>query len=81
MADVLGEVRRLVGKRLGVAGDRITPETSFIGDLGADSLALIELTLALEETFDIPDDELDRLRTVRDAVASVNRHLRTRQAR
>jgi acyl carrier protein len=78
VADVSGEVRRLVCERLGVAGDRVKPEASFIGDLGADSLAVVELTLVFEETFDIeiPDEEAERIRTVRDAIISVEKHLR-----
>jgi acyl carrier protein len=55
-------------------------ETRFIDDLGVDSLAIVELTLVLEETFDIdiPDEEADRIRTVRDAIISVESHLRAR---
>ncbi len=80
MADIPGEVRRLVCKRLDVAEDRVKPETRFIDDLGVDSLAIVELTLVLEETFDIdiPDEEADRIRTVRDATISVESSLRAK---
>jgi acyl carrier protein len=78
MADTLSEVRRLVCKRLDVAEDRVKPEASFMGDLGADSLALVELTLVFEETFDIdiPDEEAQKMRTVRDAILSVEKYRR-----
>jgi acyl carrier protein len=79
MADIPGEVRRLVCQRLDVAEDRVKPEASFVDDLGADSLAVVELTLVFEEMFDIdiPDEEADRIRTVRDAVTFVEKYLRT----
>jgi acyl carrier protein len=82
MADIAGEIRRLVCARLDVAEGRVKPEASFIDDLGADSLALVELTLVLEETFDIdiPDEEADAIRTVRDAVVSVEKHLHARSS-
>ncbi len=60
------------------ATTRVDAQTRFVDDLGADSLALVELTLVLEETFDIDisDDEAQRIRTVRDAIVSVERCLR-----
>ena len=78
MADIPDEVRRLVSKRLDVAEDRVRPEASFIDDLGADSLALVELTLMFEEMFDIeiPDEEAQKMRTVRDAILSVEKYRR-----
>ena len=78
MADIPDEVRRLVSKLLAVAEDRVKPDASFIDDLGADSLALVDLTLTFEETFDIdiPDEEADNIRTVGDAIISVEKHLR-----
>jgi acyl carrier protein len=81
MPDIPAEVRRLVCKRLDVAEDRVKPESSLIDDLGADSLALVDLTLVLEEMFDIdiPDEEADRIRTVRDAIISVEKHLRSQR--
>jgi acyl carrier protein len=78
MADIPDEVRRLVCKQLGVVGDRVKPEASFIDDLGADSLALVELTLVFEEAFDIdiPDEEARKMRTVHDAILSVEKYRR-----
>jgi acyl carrier protein len=82
MADVPAEVRRLVCKHLDVAEDRVKPEASLIDDLGADSLALVDLTLVFEEMFDIdiPDQEADGIRTGRDAVIAVEKCLRARRA-
>jgi acyl carrier protein len=54
MADISGEVRRVVCRCLDVAESRVKPEASFIDDLGADSLALVVLTLVLEETLRSP---------------------------
>jgi acyl carrier protein len=78
MDDIPGEVRRGVSKRLDVAEDRVKPDASFIDDLGADSLALVDLTLAFEEMFDIdiPDEEADKIRTVRDAITAVEKCVR-----
>ena len=61
--------------RLGGDKERITPETSFVNDLGADSLDTVELVMALEEEFDIniPDDEAENIRTVADAIRAILR--------
>jgi acyl carrier protein len=81
-SDVPEDIRRVIEKRLDVAGDRVTLDASFLNDLGADSLALVDLTLAIEEAFDIeiPDDEADKIRTVRDAVDAIERHVRARNS-
>ena len=80
MADIPREVQRLVSERLDVAESLVELDASFIQDLGADSLAIVELTLLFEETFDIeiPDAEADAIRTIRDAVISVEKYLRAR---
>ena len=56
--------------------DEVTPEASFIDDLGADSLDIVELVMAMEETFDveIPDEEADNIRTVQDAINYIQQH-------
>ena len=63
-------VREIVCQQLDVEPDQVKPETSFIEDLGADSLAIVELVLALEEAFglDISDEDTEKLRTFKDAV-------------
>ncbi len=64
------KVREIVCQQLDVDMDQVKLETSFVEDLGADSLAVVELVLALEEAFeiDIPDEDTERLRTFKDAV-------------
>ena len=64
------KVKEIIIEQLDANAEDIRPEASFIDDLQADSLAIVELVLALEENFDIkiPDDEVDRIKTVGDAV-------------
>ncbi len=78
--DVPDDVKRVIRQRLDVAEDRITLDASFMNDLGADSLALLDLTLALEEAFDIDisDEAADQIRTVRDAVEFIEKHVQAR---
>ncbi|OFZ18385.1 MAG: acyl carrier protein [Bdellovibrionales bacterium RBG_16_40_8] len=61
-------IKKIIEEQLGVEGDRIRPEASFIDDLGADSLDIVELVMAMEEEFDleIPDEDAEKLRTVSD---------------
>jgi len=68
------EVAEVVERRFELNGRSLEPTTRFV-DLGADSLAIVELTLALEETFDvdIEDEEIEDLRTVRETVACIER--------
>jgi acyl carrier protein len=79
-AGIAKQVEGVVRRHLDVAGRTIEPPTRFVDDLGVDSLALVELTLALEEEFDIDieDDAVERLRTVQDAIDYVERCLATR---
>jgi len=66
----LDRVKKVVAKRLDKSEDEITPDASFIEDLGADSLDVVELVMDLEAEFDIeiPDEESEKIRTVGDAV-------------
>ena len=68
--DIETKVREKISEQLGVAADEVTPEASFIEDLGADSLDIVELVMAFEEAFDldIPDEDAEKIRTVKDAV-------------
>jgi acyl carrier protein len=67
---VFEKVKKIIVEQLGVEEDEIAMESSFIDDLGADSLDIVELIMALEEEFDleIPDSEAEKLATVGDAV-------------
>jgi acyl carrier protein len=60
----------IVAEQLGVDKDKVTPETSFVNDLGADSLDTVELVMELEEEFDIsiPDDAAEKIQTVGQAI-------------
>ncbi len=62
-------VTEIIMEQLGVSREQIRPEASFIDDLGADSLDIVELVMAMEEEFDIeiPDEEAEKIQTIRDA--------------
>lgn len=64
------KVQAIIVEQLGVEENEVTESASFVDDLGADSLDLVELVMAFEETFDtsIPDDEAEKIKTVGDAV-------------
>ncbi|MDI9483640.1 MAG: acyl carrier protein [Bacillota bacterium] len=70
------KVKEIVVEQLGVEEDEVTLEASFIDDLGADSLDIVELIMALEEEFDleIPDKEAEKISTVGDAVEYIKAH-------
>lgn len=69
-------VKEIIVEQLGVEEDEVTPEASFIEDLGADSLDTVELVMAFEEEFDIeiPDEEAEKIVTVRDAINYIKQH-------
>ena len=77
MSDVFNRVKKIVVDNLSVEDDKISLEASFIDDLGADSLDLVELVMAFEEEFDIeiPDDVQENIRSVGDAVTHIEKHL------
>jgi acyl carrier protein len=70
------KVKEIVSQQLDVDVAQIKPESQFIDDLGADSLAIVELVLAFEEQFeiDIPDEDTEKIRTVGDAVSYIATH-------
>ncbi len=70
------QVKKIISEQLGVGIDEIRPEASFIDDLGADSLDIVELVMAMEEAFgtDIPDEEAEKIQTVKDAIDYVEQH-------
>ena len=70
MSDTSDRVKKIVVEHLGVEGDKVTEDASFIDDLGADSLDIVELVMAFEEEFgvEIPDDAAEKITTVKDAI-------------
>src|SRR4051812_28779985 len=67
MAAVAEKVKQIIVEQLGVDENQVEPSASFVDDLGADSLDIVELVMAFEEAFDldIPDDEAEKIKTVR----------------
>ena len=75
-ASIEARVKEIICEQLGVSEEEVTPEASFIEDLGADSLDLVELVMALEEEYDIEvsDEDAEKIRTVQDAVDYIGKH-------
>ncbi|MDP2343689.1 MAG: acyl carrier protein [Deltaproteobacteria bacterium] len=73
---VENRVKSIIADQLGVSEEQIKPESKFIEDLGADSLDIVELIMAMEEEFqtEIPDEEAEKIRTVGDAIGYVQTH-------
>lgn len=78
---ILEKITGIIAEQLDVKESEVSPEKSFTDDLGADSLAIVELVLALEEEFGIkiPDDQVDSIKTVGDAVDYIRRNNRSDQ--
>jgi len=68
------KVKEIISKQLGVNSAEVTPEASFVEDLGADSLDTVELVMAFEEAFniEIPDEDAEKITKVKDAIAYIN---------
>ncbi|MCH8551022.1 acyl carrier protein [Natronospirillum operosum] len=77
MSTVEERVKKIVCEQLGAKEEDVTPQASFVDDLGADSLDTVELVMALEEEFEteIPDEEAEKLTSVQDAIDYINAHL------
>ena len=77
MSSVAERVVEIVSEQMGVNKDQVTPETSFINDLGADSLDTVELVMELEEEFDIniPDEDAEKIESVGQAIKYIEEHL------
>jgi acyl carrier protein len=76
MADTIEKLKNIVAESLGVDVDEVTQKSYFIEDLGADSLDIVELVMAIEKEFDIeiPDEDADKIATVQDAIDYVSTH-------
>jgi acyl carrier protein len=74
MSETADRVKKIVVEHLGVETDKVTEDASFIDDLGADSLDIVELVMAFEEEFgvEIPDDAAEKITTVRDAIEYID---------
>lgn len=77
MAAVLDRVKSIVVDQLGVSEEEVTTQASFVEDLGADSLDVVELVMALEEEFkiEIPDEQAEKIITVGEAVKYIEAHM------
>ena len=77
MSSVEERVKKIVAEQLGVKEEEVKSESSFVEDLGADSLDTVELVMALEEEFEteIPDEEAEKITTVQLAINYVNQNL------
>lgn len=75
MSDIAEKVKDIVCEQMGAARDKITESTSFVNDLGADSLDTVELVMEFEEHFDIniPDEEAEKIQTVGDAIGYIGK--------
>ena len=76
MSNIEDRVKKIVAEQLGVKEDEVSNESSFVDDLGADSLDTVELVMALEEEFDteIPDEEAEKITTVKEAIDYILAH-------
>ncbi len=76
MADIFEQVKEVVVEQLNANPDEVKPESRFVEDLGADSLDVVELVMALEEKFgiEIPDEDAEKIQTVADAVKYIQEH-------
>ncbi|NBW40643.1 acyl carrier protein [bacterium] len=72
-SEIEERIKSIIVEQLGVGADEVTSEASFIEDLGADSLDIVELIMALEEEYDIeiPDEDAEKIQTVKDVTAYV----------
>ena len=70
------KVKKIIAEKLGVDPSEVVPEASFVDDLGADSLDLVELIMSMEEAFEveISDEDAENLKTVQDAIDYINSH-------
>ena len=79
MSSIEDRVKKIVVDRLGVKEDEVKPNSSFVDDLGADSLDTVELVMALEEEFEceIPDEEAEKITSVQQAIDYIKSHVKS----
>jgi acyl carrier protein len=78
---VADKVKSIIVEQLGVDEEEVTPDASFVDDLGADSLDTVELVMALEEEFDteIPDEQAEKIQTVKEAIDYIEAHAKSKK--
>ena len=78
MAGLEDKIREIIVEQLGVSAKEVVPEASFIDDLGADSLDIVELVMALEEEWgiEIPDDDAEKIQTIQDAITYIEERVK-----
>ncbi|MDY7017008.1 MAG: acyl carrier protein [Nitrospirota bacterium] len=76
--DIEKRVKEIIAEQLGLSVEEVANESSYVDDLGADSLDVVELVMALEEEFDIEisDDELEKIRTVQDTIDYIKQRVK-----
>ena len=76
MEPIADRVKKIIVDQLGVEEETVTPEASFVDDLGADSLDTVELVMALEEEFgcEIPDEDAEKITRVKEAIEYIEKH-------
>ena len=74
------KIKTIVAEQLGVSEDEVTPEASFADDLGADSLDIVELVMAIEEEYgiEISDDDAEKIQTIQDAISYIEERTKER---
>ncbi|MDD4568514.1 MAG: acyl carrier protein [Tepidanaerobacteraceae bacterium] len=74
--EVLDNIKQIIADQLGIDEDEVIPEASFIDDLGADSLDIVEMIMAFEEEFDmeIPDEDAEKIKTVQNVIDYIKNH-------
>ena len=81
MSETADRVKKIVVEHLGVEPDKVTEDASFIDDLGADSLDIVELVMAFEEEFgiEIPDEDAEKITRVKEAVEYIESHAKAKK--
>ena len=79
--NVADKVKEIIVNELGVEPEKVTPQASFVDDLGADSLDTVELVMAFEEEFgiEIPDEDAEKITRVKEAVEYIESHAKTKK--
>jgi acyl carrier protein len=82
MANAEEKIKEIIAEQLGVNKEEVKPESSFVDDLGADSLDTVEIVMALEEEFgiEIPDEDAEKMSTVKEAVGYIEDKVKQKES-